>query len=115
MSDSDPVLYNRVQVEQYTKQMIWLMETTEHKDGTQNGWRWDDPKNLISKKVRDFIKDNKDNEELNNWFVKKHGVSLTNYNYDTDVDYNEMSMLMDIYAIMYGHRTEKPSTKRKRK
>ena len=121
MSDYDPVLNNTEEVEQYTKQMVWLMEAMEHKDdkgNIKNGWKWDDPNNLISKKIRNFIKDNKDNEELNNWFIKKHGVSLTNYNYDTDVDYNEMRMLMDIYTIMYGPSigigAEKRS-KRKRK
>ncbi len=102
MSDYEPVLYSLVGAEQYTKQMVWLMETTEHinsKGNISNGWKWDDPKNLISKKVRDFIKDN---EKLNDWFIKKHGISLTNYNYDTDVDDNEMRMLIDIYMIMYG-------------
>ncbi len=64
MSDYDPILNNAEEVEQYTKQMVWLMEATEHRDGTIKGWKWDDPKNLISKKIRDFIKDNKDNEEL---------------------------------------------------
>ena len=102
MSDYDPVLYTVEEAEQYTKQMVWMMETEEHKDDEGNvikGWKWDDPNNLISKKVRDFIKDN---EELNSRFIKKHGVSLTNYNYDTDVDDNEMRMLMDIYVMMYG-------------
>jgi hypothetical protein len=33
MSEYDPVLNNREEVEQYTKQMVWLMEATEHKEG----------------------------------------------------------------------------------
>lgn len=53
MSDYEPVLYTIVGVEQYTKQMVWLMESTEHmndKGIITNGWKWDDPNNLISKK-----------------------------------------------------------------